>query len=844
MSYDSQLSSLLEMGIAYEDASKALQLTKGNLESAINLIFSNDLDTVEINNTFESNTTNGIDTRKDTPSKLTTSENYSTSSSNYPIITKTDAIDTNSNNSHNDTNPFRNENILPNIQDSKPITKMESGNKMNNTGKKGNVNTKPVNTGNILSKEKFNVNDGENFNDIDKSGNSIKGKFDNLTHETITPLRQEENVNINYGDNANFDMIQEEKFDETSKLLPQYSDIDLTNSSNSIESFHSSTNDQNFNYYQINDKNNFINDSNTTSSNSNSDELITGNLVLKSDYPLLLKPNDSNNNSIWENYIASYIITVINFLPRFFLPNILQIDSNEVKPYTNLNYSIDWIMQNDQDFLQNLQRLICLNTLGERNLIPINFFINNFINNNSNLQKVLQNNDKLNDILPTLINTFITILNQIKIDLGNVTTTNDKEFNFMENPFISTALYKPSNMDNLRETFILLFHFPNDEFDQTLYKMFNNLLFAELSEFNLDLPLFKDEFNLNNVIKNYFHSIIIEDNNLESSNIDHLELIHDKIVHWANEFIETHKNLQIELDFIEPEQPINSLKTISPFLTIILNEVDMDIDSSNSDNDDNNNNNNNDNNNQGTIIPIEFYSQLYLDKTIKGLINKILQMRKHIILTMNDILQKINNLKNFQGTDISAILNSSIEFLQTETNNVNLSRFNLPETSQQLIQLERQIDFKRHILISWYKQLNNFLISDINLDQPDITPFIMTKLNDMDINMQPFKLVHVTFGPNLYFIRDTITDKWLEVRNQTSSNGNSQLIINDKLMDMDIVRIVSNYTNKKLYDLGNPIMLNYCQDNVLKANNLLELRTLLSDDVGFTDFANSDNKRL
>ena len=196
-------------------------------------------------------------------------------------------------------------------------------------------------------------------------------------------------------------------------------------------------------------------------------------------------------NSLIENYLALFTLAVANYAPTQFL-----------KPdFKNLNYDRNWYKgtsrkdplyhlkypqgnastggeiveaasdpdeesQYQPETLWQLQRLIATSDskFSERAFVSAKLIINSF---NSDVQQKLGEVDYLYEILPAFMKSLATDLEMCKGTDADV----------INNTFVSSALYRTSTDGPLKETHISLFHFLPDEYDVTLYKMFNVLLF-------------------------------------------------------------------------------------------------------------------------------------------------------------------------------------------------------------------------------------------------------------------------------------------------------------------------------------------------------------------------------
>lgn len=244
-------------------------------------------------------------------------------------------------------------------------------------------------------------------------------------------------------------------------------------------------------------------------------------------------------NSVIENYLALFALAVANFAPTQFL-----------KPdFKNLNYDKDWyrgtshndplyhlkyehsddatdgeIVEVAQDAdnesqyqpetLWELQRLISAtdSKFSERAYVSAKTIVNSF---NTEVQQKLGDIDYLYEILPVFMKSLVSDLEMCK----------GTDVNMINETFISTALYRPSDDGPLKETTLSLFHFLPEEYDVNLYKMFNVLLFpndVSNTDENDDSP--DDDVSPDNSLKHIAPFITVVFNSLDESTDTDLSL--------------------------------------------------------------------------------------------------------------------------------------------------------------------------------------------------------------------------------------------------------------------------------------------------------------------------------
>lgn len=498
--------------------------------------------------------------------------------------------------------------------------------------------------------------------------------------------------------------------------------------------------------------------SSSSSSSSSSTTSINDNLP---DYNIMKKPifkTDPLNptiilslppNSLIENYLALFAYCISRFVPKWFLiPDFrdlnynsnwfkgLELNEPSFKLVTNDNtnngtnvedHNNDSTNNNDKNSqpvtLWQLQKLISTINDPNSNRAYISASIFRLVFDHQ-LKLKLQSTDRLNEILPSF-------LRSILIDLELCPTIDKESVNDM---FISRASYRQNQTDSEHETYVMLLHFPPEEFDTNLYKMFNALLYPELEE--------------------------------------------------EEEEEETSK-----------EYSENLLKTISPFFTIIFNEMDdMTDDEIAVPN--------------GVDIPFEFYPQLYTMTVKNQLIKHIMNKRRNANSRLKQCLSEIQTLKSFQGKDILTILNSSIKYMEHDNGD--------PNHIHLLNSIKEAITSRLESLKAEHEDLRNKLQKEWNISHPEY--YIIESAKKMGLIDEPLLLVMVTISPYFYFIRDKNNmDQWSLI--QSSTNGTDFQIINNITEDK-VKETISKYTSRPNQT---PIMFNYCKKDYIDSDeNILK----------------------
>ena len=513
----------------------------------------------------------------------------------------------------------------------------------------------------------------------------------------------------------------------------------INNNSNSNENIH----------------NHSLSSSLSSSSSSSSTTSINDN---PPDYTIMKQPiykTDPSNptiilssppNSLIENYLTLFAYCISRFVPKWFL----------IPDFKDLNYNSEWykglelneptfklVTNNNSDNEDNnnnhnniqpktlwqLQKLISTINDPNSNRAYVSASIFQLVFDNQ-LRLKLQTTDRLNEILPSFLRSLLMDLELWpNIDKDSV---NDL--------FISRASYKQNQEDSEHETYIMLLHFPPEEFDTNLYKMFNALLYPEHEE--------EDE----------------DDDNDEDSR----------------------------------EYSENLLKTVSPFLTIIFNEIDdMTDDIVSLPN--------------GVDIPFEFYPQLYTATVKNQLIKHIINKRRNANNRLKQCMNEIQSLRSFQGKDILMILDSSIKYMEQDNNNTN--------NNDHLILLKsikEKITSRLESLKIESEDLRDKLQKEWNISHPEY--YIIESAKKMGLIDEPLLLVMVTISPYFYFIRDKNNmDQWSLI--QSNTNGTDFQIINN-ITEEKVKETISKYTSRPSHT---PIMFNYCKKNYIDSEeNILK----------------------
>ena len=414
MSDQWDVTSLMEMGIDHDVAMDAMRRVNGNLEDAVNFIFSNEL-----------------------PAHLSNNDNNENHDS-VPIdmgSIQLPETSTDDNNNHNNNNNNNNNNV-------------------NRDGDNGDVFT-----------------------------NADQNIYERPQDSMQLPQTGQQPLEMDYV---------------------------LSSSSSSVSSILSKNNQD---YYKINDANSYGDHFIESTDELNDEQQPPSYSVMQHSIhkteisdPTILTPLPVN--STMENYLALYALAMAYYAPNLFLsPDFKNLNYNDewykgnllVEPLYKLNFlddqsenttdkplqslnnhpppskteikessKIENSLYAQPETLWQLQRLIsaCDSKFSERAFVSAKLITKSF---DSNVIKKLSESEHVHEVLPVFIKSLIADLELCpNADLDKINDT-----------FVSTAVYKPSKDGPFEETYLTLFHFLPEEYDSTLYKMFNVLLYPE-----------------------------------------------------------------------------------------------------------------------------------------------------------------------------------------------------------------------------------------------------------------------------------------------------------------------------------------------------------------------------
>ena len=763
---DYDVTSLLEMGIPRDVAIDAMKRVDGNLEAAVNFIFSNEIErnggNSNNNNNSESNS-NNVDDNSNAGSDL-----------NYVDITQY-----NSSNTKQVTNPFRAGDLSQYI----PQGGIQSS---SNAGNTSDMNKNDVDVTRKGANVFGTVDEPAKADDyLGSQGNASYGtEYSNIP---APPLSLSSSSSSSSSSSANSGVSTNGSSDISERINApeaQYQDQNYFN-----ETKHEDRNIES-RLQQISSKENTYSTSTSTLPPPPAYHSIQYSHC-KNDIsdPTIVLPIHLNSTPV--NYLALFALSVANFLPKpFILPDFIDLnyhqawftgDNKHHKPlyrilgdkivnFNDLSGSaLDDVEMNQRqpEMLWQFQRLISvvISKFSERAFVSANLFS---LGHDSEDEFKVSSYERLYEVLPKFIKLLLDDLCMcpgISMEKSEIMKlfVSKATYTVLDSSDESDGVESGAGINNgVRETDLMLFHFLPEEYDTNLYKMFNALLFpSEDSDGD-------DDANGN------------ENENGEIPG-------------------ET-----------EPE---NSLKTISPFMTILFNELDDSSDEAVS-------------LPSGVDIPFEFYPQLYTLECKSQLIKHIIAKRKVAKRKLRAALADLSQLRSFNGKDIDVILSSTLTFLQRDNND---------SLSGQLKEIRDKLDAVKQAKKEEYNKILEQLHSQWDLAHPELS--IVETAKELNLIDEPYLLTMCVMSPYLYYMRDRKDlSKWIIV--QCNSAGPDFRIVKP-VQEQEIKEHIKKFTRSPS---RTPIMFTY-----VKRSFILEpdaLSKALRENHGCYNFHKSDQTNL
>ncbi|AJU11137.1 Rup1p [Saccharomyces cerevisiae YJM1478] len=267
---------------------------------------------------------------------------------------------------------------------------------------------------------------------------------------------------------------------------------------------------------------------------------------------------------------------------------------------------------------------------------------------------------------------------------------------------------------------------------------------------------------------------------------------------------------QEEARYVEPE---NTLKEVAPVLTILFNELETNTESVSLPN--------------GVDIPLEFYPQLYTKQCKDQLIRHIISKRKQARTRSRCLLQEINELKSYQGKNISTILESTLAYLQTIPDDAN------NEAAKQIASLKDTLNSARAAKMEEYKDLASKLHGEWNLSHPET--HIINTAKQLGLIENPYILTMAALSPYSYFIRSR-NGAWSWI--QSNTLGTEFKV--KKCSSPSVVQEAIKHGTK--YASETPLMFIYCEEGKIPTEEVVA--EALKSNSGCLKFAEDDQNSL
>ena len=261
------------------------------------------------------------------------------------------------------------------------------------------------------------------------------------------------------------------------------------------------------------------------------------------------------------------------------------------------------------------------------------------------------------------------------------------------------------------------------------------------------------------------------------------------------------------------QEPENTLKEVAPVLTILFNELETNTESVTLPN--------------GVDVPLEFYPQLYTKRCKDQLIRHIISKRKQARVKSRSLLQEINNLKSYQGKNISTILESTLAYLQADTKDAD------NEASKQIASLKDTLNSSRAAKMEEYKDLASKLHGEWNLSHPEI--HIINTAKQLGLIENPYILSMAVLSPYSYFTRDR-DGEWSWIQSNTLG---TEFKIN-KCSSPSVVQEAIRHGTKYASEM--PLMFIYCEEGRIPTDD--EVSKALENNTGCVKFAKDDQSTL
>lgn len=266
------------------------------------------------------------------------------------------------------------------------------------------------------------------------------------------------------------------------------------------------------------------------------------------------------------------------------------------------------------------------------------------------------------------------------------------------------------------------------------------------------------------------------------------------------------------------DETYNSLGNLAPMLTVVFDEMDESTEEVHA--------------TQGVEVPLEFYPQLYTREAKESLIRDIIVRRRETQLESRKILRTLNDLKSFQGKDVTSFLSNSIDFLSRDTL-VDSSTPEMSELVESLESVKDQITARKAKSMSDYKLLSQKLNSDWNISHPEIS--VIDHAKELGIIDEPYILTTAILSPYHYYIRQR-NGQWY--RTVCDEHEITRITVT-RVEPKEVVNTIKAGTR---FASLTPLMFTYFKKSHIDTDDTV--RKILAENVGAANFSLKEEEQL
>ncbi|CCD23800.1 Rup1p NDAI_0C01390 [Naumovozyma dairenensis CBS 421] len=229
----------------------------------------------------------------------------------------------------------------------------------------------------------------------------------------------------------------------------------------------------------------------------------------------------------------------------------------------------------------------------------------------------------------------------------------------------------------------------------------------------------------------------------------------------------------------------------------------------------------------GVDMPMEFYPQLYTSTCRDALVRDVFPRRKEAHRLSKELLQKFNQLRSFQGKDITMFLKSTMDYLTKDCGSET-------KALEEMKILETLINNAKNTIMEDYKALSADLQGPLNVSHPEVSIIDQAKASNL-IDDEPYLLTMAVISPLAYFIRNR-QGKWYLVRfNMISTEF--------QITECESIRNVQTAIKQcTIHANEEPLMFIYCRKSAILDD--LIIQKYLEDNKGCLQFSKDDQIAL